>query len=518
MFSAAQKEAWIAKAESLKPVLQQGHSLPQSLIGVQADPAGFQGWRTEPTGTVETFFGLALSRGDSLVLDFGAHLVGFLHFALQSTVGFADAPTRLKLTFGETLAEVAEPFDPYAGSLSRAWLQDETVNIDALPQTVRLPRRYAFQFLQIEVVDTSSEFAVQFTEMFCETVTSANRENALPPPADLPPDLAALDQVSLRTLQNCMQTVFEDGPKRDRRLWLGDLRLQALADQCSFQNYPLVRRCLYLFAGLARDDGLVPACVYEAPYPHAGGNNILDYAVLFGPTLRDYAEASGDWETARALWPVALRQFEFALNHVNADGLFVDPGDWWIFIDWQANLDKQASMHSLLLYCLRETLALAQAIDRAADAAFIPPLMARMTEAARRFLWDDAQKLFASGPSRQISWASQAWMVLGGVVGKNEGAALFAQLAQMPEAVRPAGPYLFHHIVEAMLQCGLTEDALTTLRSYWGGMIERGATTFWEVFDPGDDHLSPYGNHQVNSYCHAWSCTPAYFLRRHSLR
>lgn len=28
---------------------------------------------------------------------------------------------------------------------------------------------------------------------------------------------------------DCMQSVFEDGPKRDRRLWLGDLRLQALA-------------------------------------------------------------------------------------------------------------------------------------------------------------------------------------------------------------------------------------------------------------------------------------------------
>ena len=28
-----------------------------------------------------------------------------------------------------------------------------------------------------------------------------------------------------------MQDVFEDGPKRDRRLWLGDLRLEALANK-----------------------------------------------------------------------------------------------------------------------------------------------------------------------------------------------------------------------------------------------------------------------------------------------
>ena len=488
--------------------------MPQKAIEVQADAMGFQGWRARSAGTVAAFFGRALRREDGIVLDFGEHLVGFLHFRLQSTVGFADAPTRLKFTFGETLAEMAEPFDPYSGSLSRAWLQDETVNIDALPQTVRLPRRYAFQYVKIEVVDTSPEFAVQFTNIFCETITSAHTE--VPPlPSDLPTDLRALDEVSLRTLQNCMQTVFEDGPKRDRRLWLGDLRLQALASQVSFQNYALVKRCLYLFAGLARTSGLVPACVYEAPHPHAGGNDILDYAVLFGPTVRDYAQASGDWETARELWPVALHQFEFALKHVNADGLFVDPGDWWIFIDWQANLDKQAAMHGLLIYCLRETYAMAQAIGRDAEAAFMPPLISRMTDAARRFLWDEHQELFVSGPSRQVSWASQAWMVLGGVVSQAEGAAIFQKLGASEEAVRPAGPYLFHHVVEAMLRCGLAEDALAVLRSYWGGMIERGASTFWEVFDPSDDHLSPYGSHQINSYCHAWSCTPAYFLRRY---
>jgi hypothetical protein len=31
-----------------------------------------------------------------------------------------------------------------------------------------------------------------------------------------------------------MQEVFEDGPKRDRRLWLGDLRLQALVNDVTF--------------------------------------------------------------------------------------------------------------------------------------------------------------------------------------------------------------------------------------------------------------------------------------------
>jgi hypothetical protein len=36
----------------------------------------------------------------------------------------------------------------------------------------------------------------------------------------------------------------EDGPKRDRRLWLGDLRLEALANYETYRNFDLVKRSL----------------------------------------------------------------------------------------------------------------------------------------------------------------------------------------------------------------------------------------------------------------------------------
>ena len=59
------------------------------------------------------------------------------------------------------------------------------------------------------------------------------------------------------------------------------------------------------------------------------------------------------------------------------------------------------------------------------------------------------------------------------------------------------------------------EKALEMMHTYWGGMIELGADTFWEAFDPEDPLASPYGNMQVNSFCHAWSCTPAWLLREY---
>ena len=46
-------------------------------------------------------------------------------------------------------------------------------------------------------------------------------------------------------------------------------------------------------------------------------------------------------------------------------------------------------------------------------------------------------------------------------------------------------------------------------------MLARGADTFWEIYDPQNPDASPYGGKIIHSFCHAWSCTPTYFLRTH---
>lgn len=125
-----------------------------------------------------------------------------------------------------------------------------------------------------------------------------------------------MHKVSLRTLQNCMQSVFEDGPKRDRRLWLGDLRLQALVNYRTFKNYDLVKRCLYLFAGQTKDNGQVGACLFIEPQIIVDDTFLLDYSMFFGASLLDYYEATKDEETLRDLSTCAYRQMEIAKEPV----------------------------------------------------------------------------------------------------------------------------------------------------------------------------------------------------------
>jgi len=102
-------------------------------------------------------------------------------------------------------------------------------------------------------------------------------------------------------------------------------------------------------------------------------------------------------------------------------------------------------------------------------------------------------------------------LTLGGVLTEEE-----AKHALLP--IRTGGyplvsPYMHHYYLEALLAAGEPEAAKKHLISYWGGMIDRGADTFWEIWNPEAPDASPYGGTIVNSYCHAWSCTPSYFLR-----
>jgi alpha-L-rhamnosidase len=508
---------WLAKAEKATPKLIRTPLKPVALVNVGKDAAGLQGWKVVTAGKPESVCNRPLAPGDSFILDFGQHLTGQFVLSLRRFEIPVDAPVRLSFIFAEVPAELAEPFDPYSGTLARSWLQDETVNFDDIPQTATLPRRYAFRYVKIAVASCSKHGKFGFADLHAESLTSADESRLLPfTPRNADED--AMDRVARRTLRDCMQTVFEDGPKRDRRLWLGDLRLQALANYATYRNYDLVKRSLYILAGTATEKGLVGTCSFERPAPSRGGNSILDYTALFAPTVLEYLDASGDRATAEDLWPLVLKQLDFTLEPVTPAGLLEPPKTWWLFVDWHRTLDKQAPEHAIVLFGLRATLRLAERLGKTAEVRFVSEIIPRMEDAARKQLWDESLGLFVSGPKREVSWASQAWMVLAGVPSAEQARRAMTGVRKHAAAEKPVTPYMHHYVVEALQAAGLRDEAYAHMQAYWGEMLKKGADTFWEVYVSGDDRLSPYNSHLMNSYCHAWSCTPTYLLRRDAMQ
>jgi len=508
------RDAWLAQADAAKPRLAETPEAPLGLVRPVADSSRYLRWSMPPDPDGTPLGDRLFRKGDSFVLDFGGHRTGHFAFHLAGEGPSVDAPARLQITFGEVPGDVAEPLYPYHGQLSSAWLPVETITVDYLPQDVRMPRRYAFRYVKVEILDTSPNFAVRFRQVKAIGLSSAGSEPQ-PLPGSAPDWLRKVDAVSLRTLRDCMQTTFEDGPRRDQRLWIGDLRLQARASYVTYPNHSLVKRCLLLFAALPREsDGFLPACVFEKPTPSTTETFILDYAALYGAIVLDYARATHDLATVRALWPVAVRQMKLLQTFVDANGVFQIPSNYWAFIDWSQALDRAASMQGVMLYAYRQLIELARLIGEESRAKEFAEIAAKMRAAARQRYFDPAQGMCVSGPRSQISWASQAWLTLGGTLSQSEAAgALRKAVLENEQAIRPATPYLYHHVVEAMVSCGMREEALKMIQGYWGLMVEDGADTFWEAFDPKDSRFSPYGDVHINSFCHAWSCTPTWFFR-----
>ncbi len=501
-------------ADKFKPNLIETVIYPEAIVTVKADANIIHGWKTEFFAPISTLLETDYGKNESFILDFGNHHVGYISFDVRPVGSPPDAPLKLRLTIGEMPVEMAEPFADYDGWLSSSWLQDETVYVDVLPGTIFLPRRYSFRYVKFEVLETSPKYRIAFENVECRAVTSANEVVACVPHEDQ--QLKRIDEISIKTLADCMQDIFEDGPKRDRRLWLGDLRLQALANYETFQTNDLVKRCLYLFAAVPDKHGRVAANVFVSPNLIADDTYLFDYSLFFLSTLSDYYTVTKDSATLQELWPTAYRQLEIALERLDENDILQDSLDWWSFIDWQDGLNKQAPSQGVLIYVMKQAIELG-GILQVRETEYLKSRLNEVIAATKEHLWDEQEQFFVSGQDRQVSWASQIWMVLAGVLPQQANRQLLDRLFEVNPPVGIATPYMYHHLVEALLTAGDKNKAIIEMKKYWGGMINDGADTFWELYNPGDKKFSPYGSYLINSYCHAWSCTPTYLIRKYNL-
>ena len=511
------RNGWLQKAEQSRPRLIETTRHPVSLVDLVKDEKAFQHWRAVVSKPVDSLYNNSFKKLSNVVVDFGEHLTGYFSFSLEDVGRVADAPIRIKFTFGEVPAELATPFDPYSGGLSRAWLQDEIITVSDVPATITIPRRFAFRYVKMELLGSSVYSDFRFSNVSFKATTSVNAK-AEPLASSSDKMIVDIDRIGLTTLKECMQTVYEDGPKRDRRLWIGDLYLEALANMYSYKNHDLTRHCLYLLAALSYEDGVAPSNVFERPKPHPQINPLFDYALIYNVAVKEYVQASGDKQTALDLWPLIRRQLEIPKKYLKDDGMldYEKAGkEWWLFFDWRDGLDKQASLQGVVIWAYKNTYELAKMIGKENELSDIPAIVKKMTTASHKNLYDKNAGVFVSGKDKQVSYASQAWMVLSGVATKAEGARALRQLLSLPNVVYPGAPYLYHYVIEAMIQCDMKKEAKDLIVNYWGDMVKKGADTFWEVYDPKDDFLSPYNFFPVNSYCHAWSCTPVYFIRKY---
>ena len=504
-------------AESCSPKIYKKDITAKDIVDVVSDATKLDGFGIVSSNKdISSLKEYGLKRDDKIILDFKEHCVGTFRIDIDQIGSPMDAPLYIRLKFAEMPTELMSESSDYDGWLSRSWIQEEFIHIDTLPMTLELPRRYSFRFVEIKVIDTSPKWQVVFSHPVATTVTSADysRLESLHLEDET---LQKIYDVSVKTLADCMQNVFEDGPKRDRRLWLGDLRLQALANYATFDQTELVKRCIYLFAGMTAENGKISANVFVEPNIVPDDTFLYEYSLFLVSTLYDYYQRHPDMTMIKQIYPICKKQMDVTLSMFDKEGKLVPDEDYPVFVDWSNEFNKDTAGQAETIYVLKQFIYLAKLVNDNEIEKYEKYLQ-KITDYALNHLFNEEKNLFVSG-NNEYNLASQVWMVLAHIMSDEKNKSIMQTAIKAMFPIKGiATPYMYHHIVEALFEADLKDEAIDLMKKYWGKMIELGADTFWEAFDPTDVKYSPYGSSIVNSYCHAWSCTPAYIIKKYIVK
>ncbi len=306
------------------------------------------------------------------------------------------------------------------------------------------------------------------------------------------------------TLRLCMREMFLDGLKRDRLPWVGDLYLAGLANAHVFFDAGIMRRTLVALHGADPDA--------------VDFNGIIDYSFFWILALRDYVLHFGDFEFLRQMRPCLDRLAQALEQKRDEQGLIPTERCRWLFIDWaEVGKDGYSScLEFLSIQALDAVGCLCRWDGDAAAAEGWQATVERRRAAARARFWSVERQAFldCAGHDRTGRHANILAVLSGSAT--EEQHRLLADSVLLHAGVAAVGtPYMRSLELLALARCGRRDAMLEALRSTWGGMLDLGASSFWERYDAGETneaHLAMYGRPYAMSLCHAWSAGPVFLL------
>lgn len=427
-----------------------------------------------------------------VLVDFGKETMGFPYFH-----GLTGKGT-IKVFYGESKEEALDVND---GELTDAVEADASVSTDLLFTDSK-----AFRYLYVETegdltigsVDMKYEFnPMEYKGSFKCSDTLINR----------------IWNVSAYTLQLTSREFFIDGIKRDRWVWSGDAYQSYLMNYYLFYDSPSVKRTLQLLRGKDPVTGHM--------------NTIMDYTFYWFLGLYDYYMYTGDKEFIRLMYPRMQTLMNWVLSRRNSRGLLEGQAGDWIFIDWaEKPMDKKGEVSfEELLYCRSlETMALcADLLDRPNDRQTYSDLASNVKNILMKEFWDKSQGAFVHNKINGVSDGTvtrytNMFAIFFDYLSEKQKKEVKEKVILNPNIMKITTPYMRFYELEAMCTMGETNYVMQEMRSYWGGMLQEGATTFWEKYDPnekGVEHLAMYQRPYRKSLCHAWGASPIYLLGKY---
>ena len=318
------------------------------------------------------------------------------------------------------------------------------------------------------------------------------------------PRLNAIWETAVRTLHLCCQEYIWDGIKRDRLVWMGDMHPELMTLIAVFGQQDIAPASLDYMRNTTPADQWM--------------NGMPSYTLWWIRCQHDWYRYSGDVSYLKQHHDYIKAVFANLVEYIGPDDRCAMPDG---FLDWPTQHNRKAvdaGMHALMLMAFDDGGRLAAELND-------DKLAAQCREGAAKL------RRFTPAPegSKQVA----ALLSLSGLC---DAAAMYEQVLGR-NGVQGVSTFYGYYMLEAMAAAGEIQAGVDTIREYWGGMLDMGATSFWEDFNLAwtenafrIDELPVPGKKDIHgdfgefcyvgfrhSLCHGWASGPAAWLIAHVL-
>ncbi len=432
-----------------------------------------------------------------IILDLGRMTVGYWKFEVE-----AEEPARIIVNGFESIQD---------GQLDFCWEMANTFekSIPAGNHILRSLQRRGARFLLFQ----AKSCTIRNVEVLESTLQMkrGGRFNSSSP------DLNQIHKISARTAQLCSEDTFVDCPTYEQTFWAGDARNEALINYAVSGDWSFVKRCWNLAAESLQSGGLVNSQV-----PSGWQTIIPAWSFLWQIACWEHYQYAGDEKFLKEIYPSIRRQTDNALELINSDGLFEIEA--WNLTDWsgmdQPGRGVVTAGQGWFAWALKSSAAIAKHLGQDADAESDLRAIDHIAKAVNSNLWDVDRGAYVDcihydgSRSEVFSAQTQCVLSLAGLPPPERQARLNSIISgEVTEGfVQPGTPFFQFFIMEFLERIGEYKRIYQIIEDKWGLMVDKGATTCWELF-PG---YMP-GGRWTRSHCHAWSAGPPYFLSRIAL-
>ena len=430
-----------------------------------------------------------MKKGAYVVLDFGKELCGSLRFVTRAV---ANGPALFRITLGESLSEACSSVGEKNATNDHS-PRDFTVMVPNMSDlTFGLS---GFRFARVELL---SEERVLIRNIFAVSILPKFEREGYITTSD--EELNRIIDTAVYTLKlNFQNGYIWDGIKRDRLVWSGDLNQEIITS-------------IYLFGDNKNITNSLTFLRDETP---ASGwiNTIPTYSAWWCVNLCDYCRLTGNREYFEHNKEYAKKIFAKINECINADGEMdfkLPPGAMSFYLDWPTYETNDAVLGtaSLLIYAAKLYLEMEENEDCRAI----------------------VQKLVAYLDKPCDFKQTRAFQVLAGRV-KDDDATFMEK-----NGADGFSTFMSYYILTAdALAKG--KNMLAILKEYFGAMLSRGATTFWEDFHmdwldgsgridefPKEGEKDIHGDYGAfcykgfrHSLCHGWASGVLAFIYEYML-